>query len=98
MLFESKFDAYRLHNYSKYAPRPSVETLELALIDYIKPVLLQRKDRFYINKLTSFNDKHVSYYLHRIDQNYKQALEHFINTKKSKGLISFVHDLLADIE
>jgi len=37
-------------------------------------VLVLKKDRFYINKLLSFNDKNVSYYLHRIDQSYKLAL------------------------
>lgn len=51
-----------------------------------------------MNKLTSFGDKNVSYYLYRIDQNYRQALEYFINGKEMGKLIPFIYELLADIQ
>lgn len=44
-----------------------------------------------MNKLISFNDKNVSYYLFRIDQNYKQALEHFISSRDANKLIPFIY-------
>lgn len=51
-----------------------------------------------MNKLLSFNDKIVSYYLYRVDQNYKLALENFVASKKSYKLIQFIHQLLEDIK
>ena len=47
-----------------------------------------------MNKLLSFNDKNVSYLLHRIDHNYKMALEHFLTTKPTDQLMGFIHLLL----
>ena len=52
----------------------NIEIVETELIEYIKPILIKKKDGFYMNKLLSFNDKNVSYLLHRIDNNYKLAL------------------------
>lgn len=69
----------------------------MELIEHIKPALQKKKDRFYMNKLLSFNDRNVSYLLHRIDKNYKMALEHFLNTKPLNQLMDFIHVILEDI-
>lgn len=64
------------------------------MINYIKPTLLTKKDKFYMNKLLSFGDVNINYLLHKINHNYKQALEHYLATKPVESLIPFIFDIL----
>lgn len=50
-----------------------------------------------MNKLLSFSDPNINHLLHRIDQRYRYALEHFLATKPQDKLIPFIYELLGDI-